>query len=106
MKAPNWAINLLARPKVNAQPEWVFPTTAGTLRDPDNTRADLRRTLAGTQWEGLHPHAFRRLVATQLDEAGLTTREIADYLDHEHVSMTQDVFMNRKSVGDSAASAR
>lgn len=105
VRAPRWAIELLARRKANSQSSWVFPTTAGTLRDPDNTRADLRRAVAGTRWEGLHPHAFRHLVATQLDEAGLTAREIADYLGHEHVSMTQDVYMNRKSVGDAAASA-
>lgn len=105
VKVPNWAISLLSHRKSSVHAKWVFPTTAGTLRDPDNTRADLRRAVAGTQWEGLHPHAFRHLVATQLDEAGLTAREIADYLGHEHVSMTQDVYMNRKSVGDSAASA-
>lgn len=45
------------------------------------------------------------LVATRLDEAGLSAREIADYLGHEQVSMTQDVYMNRKSVGSSAADA-
>ena len=29
---------------------WVFPSTAGTLRNPDNTREQLRRTVAGTEW--------------------------------------------------------
>ena len=32
-------------------------------------------------------------------------REIADYLGHERVSMTQDVYMARKSRGRSAAEA-
>jgi integrase len=45
----------------------------------------------------LHPHAFRHLVATLLDEKGLTAREIADYLGHDRVSMTQDVYMTRKA---------
>jgi integrase len=40
-----------------------------------------------------------------LDEAGLTARQIADYLGHEQVSMTQDVYMTRKSSGASAAAA-
>lgn len=61
--------------------------------------------LAGSEWEGLHPHAFRHLVATQLDAAGLTAREIADYLGHAQVSMTQDVYMNRGTVGETAARA-
>jgi len=34
----------------------------------------------GTEWEGLHPHAFRRPVATRLDAKGFSAREIADYL--------------------------
>ncbi|SFE29963.1 Site-specific recombinase XerD [Actinopolyspora alba] len=103
--APNWFVDLLRRRHESAETEWVFPTASGTLRDPDNTRADLRTVLAGTEWVGLHPHAFRHLVATRLDEAGLSAREIADYLGHDRVSMTQDVYMNRKTVGDSAARA-
>ena len=35
-------------------------------------------------------------VATRLDKAGLSAREIADYLGHERISMTQDVYMTRK----------
>lgn len=62
-------------------------------------------TGAGTGWQGLHPHAFRHLVATRLDAAGLTAREIADYLGHERVSMTQDVYMSRKSTGAGASTA-
>jgi integrase len=54
--------------------------TRGTLRDPDNTRKRLREVVAGTEWEGLHPHAFRHLVVTRLDASGLSAREIADYL--------------------------
>jgi integrase len=39
---------------------------------------------------------FRRLVATRLDAAGLSAREIADYLGHERTSMTQDTYMAPK----------
>ncbi|MBQ0925920.1 tyrosine-type recombinase/integrase [Saccharopolyspora endophytica] len=91
--------------QVESESEWVFPTTTGPLRDPDNARADLRDAVKKTQWAGLHPHAFRHLVATMLDAAGLSAREIADYLGHERVSMTQDVYMTRKSRGSSAAAA-
>jgi integrase len=64
-----------------------------------------RGRLEGTEWEGLHPHAFRRLVATRLDAKGLSAREIADYLGHERVSMTQDVYMARRVTGAVAANA-
>ena len=40
-----------------------------------------------------------------LDEARLSAREIADYLGHDQISMTQDVYMNRKATGGSAAKA-
>ena len=65
----------------------------------------LRDVVAGSEWQGLHPHAFRHLVATRLDKAGLSAREIADYLGHERVSMTQDVYMSRKSTGANASAA-
>ena len=105
MKIPNWAMDVLRKRRQTATSEWVFPSSSGTLRDPDNTRKALRGVLEGSEWEGLHPHAFRHLVATQLDAVGLTAREIADYLGHAQVSMTQDVYMNRKSVGHRAADA-
>ncbi|TWP51325.1 site-specific integrase [Lentzea tibetensis] len=100
---PTWAMDALRKRRVLATSRWVFPSSTGGLQDPDNTRKRLRKVLAGSEWEGLHPHAFRHLVATQLDAAGLTAREIADYLGHAQVSMTQDVYMNRGTVGETAA---
>lgn len=102
---PAWALDILKSRAADATSQWVFPSSAGTLRDAENLRSQLRKVVAGTRWEGLHPHAFRHLVATMLDEAGLTAREIADYLGHEQISMTQNVYMTRKSSGASAATA-
>ena len=39
----------------------------------------------------------------RLDRAGLSARKIADYLGHDQISMAQDVYMNRKVTGSSAA---
>ena len=47
----------------------------------------------------------RHSVATRLDKAGLSAREIADYLGHERISMTQDVYMSRKATGANASAA-
>lgn len=102
---PAWVVELLVRRHSTSAGPWVFPSTAGTLRDPDNTRKQLREAVAGSEWAGLHPHVFRHLVATRLDAAGLSAREIADYLGHEKVSMTQDVYMSRKTRGTHAATA-
>ncbi|QRP46909.1 tyrosine-type recombinase/integrase [Amycolatopsis sp. FDAARGOS 1241] len=71
----------------------MFPSAAETLRDPDNTRARIRRVVAQTPFTGLHLHDFRHYVAGVLDDAGLTAREIADYLGHERTSTTQEDYM-------------
>lgn len=105
IEPPAWVFALLRKRHADSHGPWVFPSTRGTLRDPDNTRKALREIVADTEWQGLHPRAFRHLVATRLDAAGLTAREIADYLGHERVSMTQDVYMTRKSTGDGASTA-
>lgn len=102
---PVWLMELLVTRHSASHGPWVFPSTAGTLRDPDNTRKQLRQAVAGTEWQGLHPHVFRHLVATRLDAEGLSAREIADYLGHERVSMTQDVYMSRRVVGAGASVA-
>lgn len=105
IRPPAWVLDTLRRRHEESHGPWVFPSTAGTLCDPDNTRKQLRQVLADTEWKGLHPHAFRHLVATRLDGAGLSAREIADYLGHEKVSMTQDVYMSRRVAGVAAAIA-
>jgi integrase len=102
---PRWVLDLFRRRHTDALSEWIFPSTRLTVRDPDNTRARLRAVVLRTPWEGLHPHAFRHLVATRLDQAGLSAREIADYLGHERISMTQDVYMSRQSTGVAVAAA-
>jgi integrase len=102
---PPWVIELLRRRHADSHGPWVFPSTRGTLRDPDNTRKQLREVVAGSAWEGLRPHAFRHLVATGLDAAGLSVREIADYLGHERISMTQDVYRSSRATGASVAAA-
>lgn len=83
----------------------MFPSATGTLRDPDNTRARIRDVVADTAFKGLHPHDFRHYVAGVLDAAGLSAREIADYLGHERISTTQEDYMERGVVGEKAGPA-
>ncbi|MFE9745995.1 tyrosine recombinase XerC [Saccharothrix saharensis] len=83
----------------------VFPNSLGGLRDKHNTLARWRefRDRAGYPWVTFR--TFRRSVATILDEAGLSARQIADQLGHSKVSTTQDVYMARKVTSRKAADA-
>jgi integrase len=128
---PSYAIDLIERRAGEQRPRApsgiVFGSPLGHLRDPSNTTADLREVLDGLgcdkcESRGWLPgpdgklvrckagpfawvtsHIFRKTVATRLDEAGLTARQIADQLGHAHPSLTQDVYMGRKVVTAEAA---
>jgi integrase len=75
----------------------LFPSTSGKVRNPSNANRDLvaavRRANADLTW--VTSLTFRKTVATRLDEAGLSARQIADHLGHETPSTTQDVYMGR-----------
>ncbi|GAB3566030.1 hypothetical protein GCM10027445_12180 [Amycolatopsis endophytica] len=105
VRPPTWVLDILKRRYAESDSPWVFPSATGTLRDPDNTRSRIRAVVAGTPFKGLHPHDFRHYVAGVLDSAGLTAREIADYLGHERISTTQEDYMERGVVGESAGPA-
>lgn len=82
----------------------VFPAPKGfALRDPRNTNRDLRAALDRHGFGWVTSHVFRKTVATRLDEAGLSARQIADQLGHAKPSMTQDVYMGRNVVSADAA---
>lgn len=55
IRPPAWVMDILKRRHAESDSPWVFPSSTGTLRDPDNTRARIRQVVAGTSFEGLHP---------------------------------------------------
>ncbi|TCN41020.1 site-specific recombinase XerD [Kribbella orskensis] len=78
--------------------DWpVFPDSVGGFRDPTNTLRELRKVraeVASLEW--VKSHNFRKTLATILDDAGQSARQIADHLGHSRVSMTQDGYLGRK----------
>lgn len=74
----------------------VFPSPLGCVRNVSNTTGMLRHILDDLGYDWVHSHTFRKTVATRLDEAGLSPRQIADHLGHSRPSMTMDVYMGRK----------
>ena len=86
-------------------PSGVSGPRSAVSGDPSNTSRDLReaRGTAGFTW--VTSHVFRKTCATILDEAGLSARVIADQLGHARPSMTQDVYMGRRSRNPETAAA-
>jgi len=125
---PDFAVRMLEHRR--AAGEIVFPTPlARGLRDPVNVSRHLRELLdgfdcercAGTgyqpgtvgargrirctegPWSWITSHTFRKTVATRLDEAGLSPRQVADQLGHANPSMTLDVYFGRQVVSAEVA---
>lgn len=84
----------------------IFPSSTGTVREASNVRNRAWKPFtvrAGYDWVTFR--TFRKTVATLLDDAGLTARQIADILGHARPSMTQDVYMGRGAVSRAGAQA-
>jgi len=112
---PSHAVAMLERRRAELRPtpaQIVFGApTARSWRDPSNTDADLRETLAryrdqtGTDLTWVTSHTFRKTAATWLEEAGFTTTQIADHLGHANPSLTLDRYIGRRAVQAAAAAA-
>ena len=98
---PQFAVLILsgrrARPYLGEQ-EMIFPSTAGTWRDPDNFRARWRKVRDELGVADVTSHSFRKSLATLIDDEGLSARIGADHLGHARVSETQDTYMARGRV--------
>lgn len=83
----------------------MFPTPFLKRRDRRNTSnewAEARERLGLGDYTF---HSFRKTVATALDQAGLSARDIAEYLGHANPSLTMNVYMSKTVGGTAAASA-
>jgi integrase len=101
---PQWCVRLLESRRAQVEGDGpVFPDRRGGFRDRNNVASAYRKVRKGTPYEWVTPHTYRRTVATLLDGGGASARLIADQLGHSRVSMTQDYYMGRKSVGRQVA---
>ena len=102
LELPSWCVALLRRRRPSSGP--VFPAPRSRkLRDPNNTRRALREAFHAMGMPGVTSHAFRKTVATLMDEAGLSARSAADQLGHAKPSVTQDVYYGRRRRATGAA---
>ncbi|MGW4827734.1 tyrosine-type recombinase/integrase [Amycolatopsis japonica] len=100
---PSWAVELLVKRVAVADP--IFPSSTGGMRDPNNVLRVIREIRGGDDFLWVTSHTFRKTTATALDDAGVPTRLIADQLGHSRVSMTQDNYLERKTVDPATAKA-
>lgn len=95
---PKFATEMLIarrRTPYYGEQKMLFPSNAGTWRDPDNFNGKWREARALLGFPDVTSHSFRKSLATLIDEGGLSARVGADHLGHSKVSMTQDVYMAR-----------
>jgi integrase len=64
----------------------IFPSTAGTLRDPNNFGRLWRTVRDDLGVPEVTTHSFRKTVATLIDDECLSARIGADQLGHTKVS--------------------
>jgi integrase len=99
---PQFAVDALQRRKGGRQGRStagvIFPSSTGTLRDPDNFGKQWREVREDLGLPDVSSHSFRKAVATLIDDGGLSARVGADQLGHARPSMTQDVYMSRGHV--------
>ena len=99
---PQFAIEALHRrkgdPLRSSTADVIFPSSTGTLRDPDNFGKQWREVRDSLGLPDVSSHSFRKTVATLIDDSGLSARIGADQLGHARPSMTQDVYMSRGQV--------
>lgn len=80
--------------------DFVFPSTVGTFRHPNNFRTRWREALAGTEWAGVTPKSFRKAVATALrDELGVGAAK--DQLGHASEITTNQHYVMQAHEGPS-----
>jgi integrase len=104
---PSFAVDALRQrrsvPFLGEHPVIIFPSTAGTWRDPNNFGREWREVRGKLGVPHVTTHSFRKTLATLIDDRGLSARVGADHLGHSKVSMTQDVYMTRGKVHSEVA---
>lgn len=103
---PKFAVQTLlarrGRPFLGQQ-RYIFPSTTGTLRDPNNFGKQWRTAREELGLPEVTSHSFRKTIATLIDDEGLSARIGADQLGHSNISMTQDRYMKRGGVHQQVA---
>jgi integrase len=102
---PDYLLTLLLvrRPADAIDEDPVFPSGVLGWRAPSGVQRAVRAMRARIGYPEFTLHVGRRRVATALDRARQSARQIADQLGHANPSMTQNVYMGRAMANPDAA---
>lgn len=101
LELPGPVVDMLTRRRVASYTEFVFPSSVGTFRHPNNYRTTWRAALTGTPWAGLTPKSFRKTVATFLrDQLGVEAAK--EQLGHESERTTLKHYADQVHRGPAA----
>ena len=83
----------------NDKSEALFPSKRGDRLTPGGVRYMLRQLSKVTGVENVHPHRFRRTLATNLINHGMAIQEVASILGHDKLDTTMKyVYMDKDNV--------
>ncbi|MHA7220978.1 site-specific integrase [Arthrobacter sp. RHLT1-20] len=91
MKVPPYAVQTLQRRHLAEEPkpeDMLFPSSTGTVRSPHNFRRQWRDARAGSDYEWVTPHVFRKSVATLIDQ-DYSSKHAAAQLGHSGTAITE-----------------
>ena len=79
--------------------EALFVGRSSERLSPNGVRAMLNRTAEKAHVEHVHPHRFRRTLATNLIDHGMQIQDVASILGHEKLDTTMTyVYIDKNNV--------
>ncbi|MDF2554179.1 MAG: site-specific integrase [Microbacterium sp.] len=95
---PPHVVQMLLRRRVDSHSEFVFPSSTGTFRHPNNYRSKWREVFEGTPYVGTTPRSFRKAVATALKDS-LGVGAAAKQLGHASETTTIQHYVKQAHLG-------
>lgn len=100
LRLPVFALEMLASRVEQADVDLsapVFPGRGGVWRNPSSVRTQWRQVRAGTGYEWVKPHTFRKTVATLVDQAE-GSQSASEQLGHTSDAVTKKHYIARARV--------
>jgi integrase len=99
VKLPPFAAEMLQQKHLATRPDpgaMLFPSSTGTVRSPHNFRRQWRDARAGSAYEWVTPHVFRKSVATLIDQE-YSSKQAAAQLGHSGTAITEKHYIAKAS---------